>query len=240
MRDGLRPAPKDTYLVPTDEESAFVEVARLVVGAEPPPWLAAQFYTSAASLRLVRLMDEKRPTRAMMKKWLADVKDAALLLRWALVDPPTVEFLESEGRGLIENPFRLMRELQDLADRAERAATPLSTSAGTTKAGRLRAVVRDGIPAKLYCAALIAETWTFFHHMEPKPRSQRAAAAADAYWLATDGDMAGWATNPLNRWRPYFQKAQVPAVAVVREEWRRRLFEYDRQAQVLRSGNNRP
>jgi hypothetical protein len=155
--------------------AAFAEVARIVVGAEPPPWLTAQFYSSAASLRLVRLMDEKRRTRVMMKKRLAEVKDAALLLRGALVDPPTVEFLESEGRGLIENPIRLMRELRDLADRAESAAAPLSTSGGKTKPGRSRAIVSDGIPAKLYCAALIAETWTFFHHKGPRPRSQNTS-----------------------------------------------------------------
>jgi hypothetical protein len=181
-------------------------------------------------------MDEKRRTRVMMKKRLAEVKDAALLLRGALVDPPTVEFLESEGRGLIENPIRLMRELRDLADRAESAAAPLSTSGGKTKPGRSRAIVSDGIPAKLYCAALIAETWTFFHHKGPRPRSQKAAEAADAYWIATGGDVTV-AAERLNRWRPYFQEAQAPHVKAVREGWRQRLSDYYRQAQ---SGGNPP
>jgi hypothetical protein len=201
-----------------------------VVGAEPPPWLIALFFSGSASLKLVRGLDEKRAKRAVMKRWLADVKEAALLLCFALADPQTMAFLEGEGRGLI--PAALRRALLDVADRAERAAAPLSISDGTTKRGRARAVVSDTISAKLYCAALIAETWAFFHHKEPEPRSQKAQAAADAYWRATGGEMTGWATDRLNHWRPYFERAKKPVVAAVREEWRHRLSDYYRQAQT--------
>jgi hypothetical protein len=60
----------------------FADVARLVAGTDaPPPWLAAQFERWAPSLMLDRCIEDKQPKKSEMKKRLAEVRKAALLLR---------------------------------------------------------------------------------------------------------------------------------------------------------------
>jgi hypothetical protein len=61
-----------------------IHVARFVAGSDAPPWLAAHFERWASSLQVDRFVHEMQPTKAEMKKRLAEVKDAALLLRDAL------------------------------------------------------------------------------------------------------------------------------------------------------------
>jgi hypothetical protein len=60
---------------------AFADVARFVAGSDAPPWLAAHFERWASSLQVDRFVHEMQPTKAEMKKRLAEVKDSALLLR---------------------------------------------------------------------------------------------------------------------------------------------------------------
>jgi hypothetical protein len=95
------PLSTDAASVPT-----FADVARLVAGIDTPPWLAAHFERWAPSLMLDRAVEKKQPTKAAMKKRLAKVKYAALLLQRALSDPPRREFLETTPLGRIENTLR--------------------------------------------------------------------------------------------------------------------------------------
>jgi hypothetical protein len=81
---------------------AFADVARFVAGSDAPPWLAAHFERWAPSLKVDRFVYEMQPTKAEMKKRLAEVRDAALLLRDALNDTPIREFLEIAPLGPIE------------------------------------------------------------------------------------------------------------------------------------------
>jgi len=205
---------------------AFADVARFVAGSDAPPWLAAHFERWAPSLKVDRFVYEMRPTKAEMKKRLAEVRDAALLLRDALNDTPIREFLEIAPLGPIEFRGVFDQMVQELAGRAERAmaSTLLSTETGKTKAGRTRAMPPDASSAKLFCAALVAEAWAYFYHSDPPPRNQDAAREADAYWRAAGGETNSW-TVPLNGWRPYFQQVQEPSVATVRREFRRHLVE---------------
>jgi hypothetical protein len=212
---------KDAASVPT-----FADVARLVAGADAPSWLPAHFQRWASGLEIDRFVEKKQPTRVEMKKRLVEVRNAALLLRDALNDPPIREFLEIAPLGPIEHRGVFDHILADLAERAKHAmaSSTLSTEMGKTKAGRTRAAPSDASSAKLFCAALIAETWAYFHHSDPAPRNQDAARAADAYWRAAGGETNSW-TVPLNGWRPYFQQVQEPSVAAVRVECRRHLIE---------------
>jgi hypothetical protein len=214
------PPSKDVVSAPT-----FEDVARFVAGPDAPAWLVAHFKRWAKSLVVDRFVEEKQPTKVAMKRQLADVKDAALLLRRALSDTPTREFLEIASQGPIEHHGVLDHLLADLAERAERASASsiLSTETGKTKAGRKRAAPADA-SAKLFCTALIAEAWKYFHVTDPPPRNQDAARAADAYWRASGGETNSW-TVPLNGWRPYFQQVQEPSLAAVRAECRRHLIE---------------
>jgi hypothetical protein len=204
----------------------FENVARFVAGPDAPAWLVAHFKRWAKSLEDDRFAEEKQPTKVAMKRQLAEVKDAASLLRRALSDTPTREFLQIPPLGPIEHHGVFDHLLADLAERAKRAmaSTPLSKETGKTKAGRKRAAPANASSAKLYCAALIAEAWAYFHHSDPAPRNQDAARAADAYWRASGGETNSWA-GPLNGWRPYFQQVQEPSLAAVRAECRRHLIE---------------
>src|SRR2546429_4228082 len=69
-----------------------------------------------------------QPTKAEMKKWLAEVRDAAILLRDALNDTPIREFLEIASLGPIKFRGVFDQMVQELAGRAERpmASTLLS------------------------------------------------------------------------------------------------------------------
>jgi hypothetical protein len=214
------PRSKPPVSVPT-----FTDVARLVAGADAPPWLSEHFKRWAPSLALDRCVQAVQPTKAAMKKQLTAVEDAALLLARALSDASTREFLEIAGRT--ENTVALVNPLHDVAERAKRAAASpaLSTQAGKTKAGRSRAMPPNAISAKTYCAVLIAETWAYLHGRHPAPRNLQAAAAANAYWRASRGKATGWGKDPLTGWSPYFKKAKAPAAAPIRGECRRHLIE---------------
>jgi hypothetical protein len=108
---------------------AFADVARFVAGSDAPPWLAAHFKRWAPSLKVDRFVQEMQPTKAEMKKWLAEVRDAALLLRDALNDTPIREFLEIAPLGPIEFRGVFDQMVQELAGRAERAMASTLLSA---------------------------------------------------------------------------------------------------------------
>lgn len=214
---------------PSNDPRTFEDIARKIAGANAPPWLAEHLRRWSPSLFLDHHVEAIQPTKSAMKGQLAAVGDAALLLGRALTDTSTREFLEISGR--IENTLALVNPLLDVAGAAERAsASPaLSTEAGKTRAGRGRAVPPNTFPAKVFCAALIAETWAYFHNCYPSPQNREAAAAADAYWRASGGKVTGWGDDPLTGWRPYFTKAQASATGMVRKECRRHLIEAARR-----------
>src|SRR5580692_11029031 len=177
-------------------------------------------------------------------------------------DPPAwlVKFLKMWGpclavdRGVaaVKTPTRAhMRKTLE----GVRAAAALILSAlddGETKAGRSRAVPPGSFPPKTYCAAIIAEAWSFVHGVEPAPTNQKAAAAAHLFWresleglsmeetkLALEWMRAkdakkSWG-EPLNGWWRHFKEAKEPHVSEMRKEIRRHLTEGKRQAEMFAS-----
>jgi hypothetical protein len=129
-------------------------------------------------LKVDRFVHEMQPTKAEMKNRLAEVRNAALLLRDALNDTPIREFLEIAPLGPIEFRGVFDQMVQELAGRAERAmaSTLLSTETGKTKAGRTRAAPPDASSAKLFCSALI----------EASPGRGRASRIGAWFWPANN------------------------------------------------------
>src|SRR6202011_3295242 len=123
------------------------------------------------------------------------IRDSLLLAGRQLNDRATREFLEIAGQ--LENTVALVKPLQDVAGGANLAAAALLTDDGKTKVGPGGATPPGALSTKTYCAALIAETWVYFHNCAPAPRSRDAAAAADAYWRACGGKRRGWGKDPL-------------------------------------------
>ena len=185
-----------------------------------------------------------------MRKTLEGVRAAAALILSALNDGETRGFLDAASSGAIPDRLAIYRLMSDLVRRAEEGISWLVTEGGKTKAGRSRAVPPGSFPPKTYCAAIIAEAWSFVHGVEPAPKNQKAAAAAHLFWresleglsmeetkLALEWMRAkdakkSWG-EPLNGWRRHFKQAKEPHVSEMRKEIRRHLTEGKRQAEMF-------
>src|ERR1700730_16480109 len=80
----------------------FADIAQLIAGPNVPAWLAAHFKRGAPSLKLDRFVEDKQPTKSELKEQLRGIRDAALLLRCALSEAATREFLEINSQDRIE------------------------------------------------------------------------------------------------------------------------------------------
>src|SRR6202045_4680103 len=92
----------------------FAEVARFIAGPDAPTWLVEHFARWSPSLMLDCSVEKMQPTRGAMKKRLAEVRKAALLLRKELNDTPIREFLDSTPQDRIEYRGVFEPMLQDL------------------------------------------------------------------------------------------------------------------------------
>jgi hypothetical protein len=222
--------------------SSFAEVARIITGDDNPPlWLVKHFKRWASSLAMARGIAVIQPTKAKTRKSLQAVKDAAHTLIDALNDGALRGFLdESPDEIPYHGPMDHM--LRDLARRAEESAALLANADGKTKPGRNKAMAAGASHPKTYCAATIAEAWSFFHGREPSPRNQDAAAAAQIFWDGSvgilsvgpvkkaiesivDRETKSWGSERLNGWRHHFEQAKAPALSKERAEFRRHLKE---------------
>ena len=238
------------------EESApasnFAEVARIITGDDNPPlWLVKHFKRWAPSLAIDRCIAVRQPTRSEMKKNLKVVQDAASIIIRALNDGPTREILDAASPGKIEYHGHIDLMLRDLDRRAKQAISSLSTSDGKTKPGRNKAMAAGASHPKTYCAAMIAEAWSFIHGVEPAPKNQKAAAAAEIFWRASMASLMNEATEKtlnsiadreqtvwadLNLWRHHFKLAKGSALSEKRAEFRRHLKVGKHHAEML-AGN---
>jgi hypothetical protein len=80
-----------------------------------------------------------------------------------------------------------------------------------------------------FCAIIIWEAWKHVHTVAPKPKSRRAAEAAEAYWETTGRQGHYFGEEPLAFWRHHLKKADASSVTDFRAEWRRRLTEAERR-----------
>ena len=207
----------------------FISVARLICPANPPIWLAEQLWRWNRWLYRDRLVEETRPSRAQMRRNLLEVEEALFLVTEALAPSWVREFLDASPKGPIDDPERLIAALEDLRYRAFQAqnSPDLATKAGVTKPGPGKARPEEMSPHTL-CAVMIWEAWKHVHKVELKPKSHRAAKAAEAYWRTAGGEAHHFGEEPLAFWRHHFKKAAASRVKDFRTEWRRQLNEAER------------
>ena len=221
--------------MPSSKIDDFVHVARLIGGDRMPAWLPEQLRKWTGSIFLDRWVEMKQPTRAEMRLILRRVQNAAELAARALGSATAREFLEAAPNRPFANIGRLIYDLEDLARRAVRAnnSAALATEAGKTKSGRGKAAPTGAISPPIYCALIILETWKFVHGVEPLPKNQKAAAAAEALWRAAGGDAHSCGEEPFARWRHHFKAARIVPAYDLRAEYRRHLVESDHSCRLL-------
>jgi hypothetical protein len=176
------PRLRPDYLAP------FNKVAGIICRTDPPIWLAEQLWRWNRFLYQDRMVEESRRSRAQMRKSLDEVDAALSVLTEALAPSWVREFLDASPRGPIDEPERLIGALEDLQDRSFHAqnSSDLATKAGVTKPGPGKARP-EGMSPHTLCATMIWEAWRHVHTAAPKPKSRRAAEAAEAYWRAAGG-----------------------------------------------------
>jgi hypothetical protein len=151
----------------------------------------------------------------------------AELLQRELQDLAITDFLQTDDLGPIPNLASLVVAQKDIQRRAQSAfASPsLSTKSGKTKAGAGPALPPNASSPAAYCAAVILETWAYFHGGKyPAASNHELAAAADAYWRACGGVRLGWGETRLTGWRPDFAEALKPPSTAIRKELQRHLL----------------
>lgn len=212
-----------------DYLNSFLNVACLICRADPPVWLAEQLWRWNRWLYRDRRVEEMRPTREQMRSTLREVENAAILLTEALAPSWIREFLDASPQGPIVDPERLIRALDDLADRASQArdGPDLSTTSGVTKPGPGKARP-DAMSPHTLCAIMIWEAWKHVHGTEPRLKNRHIAEAAEAYWRSAGGEGHHYGEEPLAFWRHHFKKAATSRPGDFRAEWRRHLLEAER------------
>jgi hypothetical protein len=208
----------------------FAEVAQLIVPSGAPPWLPAHLEWWAQGIRHDQMVDQYRPTTLQTVESLSDVMTAVRILERNLSNP-NIRNLLTFAR--IPNNIGLpIADLKNLADRAETAlSSPVLTGKdGKTKRGHGKPAVPDVFEAKTLLAARILELGRFLNKLELGAKSLKAAAAAQAYWLACGGESNGFG-DPLNGWKHHFKLAKDNAgsIGLKRLIWWRDLIQCQRR-----------
>jgi hypothetical protein len=210
----------------TNRHPTFAEVALLIAPHNTPPWLPAFLEWWAQGIRHDWWADQYRLTTSQTAQKLSEVVDAVTIFERNLIDPNIRNLLEAaKSASQIRLPMALLR---DIADRAEiTLSSPiLIGSDGKTKRGRGKPSVPDIFDAKTLLAARILELGRFLNKFEPGVKSMNAAAAAQAYWLASGGISNSFG-NPLNGWKHHFRiaKDQAGSIGLRRLIWWRDLVQ---------------
>jgi len=164
---------------------------------------------------------------------LEQLSDSAKLVARELQDSAVSEFLRVEQRASPPENIQFGAALIEIKRQAESALLSdyLATKAGNTKAGRGRALPPNAGSPRAFCAAVILEAWAYFHNGDyPGAANSYIAAAAQEYWRVCGGTTEPWLKEPSDKktlaaWRPYFEEAQGPSSAKIRQELRRHLLE---------------
>jgi hypothetical protein len=208
----------------------FAEVAQLIVSSGAPPWLPAHLEWWAQGIRHDQLVDQYRPTTAQSVEGLTEIAEAFHTLERRLSDPNFRNWIE-----LYEGPYKIGMSIADLKISASRVEDVLSSPAligkdGKAKRGRGKPAVPHVFDAKTLLAARILELGRFLNKHEPGARSLKAAAAAQAYWLACGGESNGFG-DPLNGWKHHFKAAKDNAgsIGLKRLIWWRDLIQCQRR-----------
>jgi hypothetical protein len=209
---------------------SFADVARLIAPSNMPPWLPALLEWWAQGIRHDRMVDQYQPTTLQTVQRLSEVVKALHVLERDLSNSSIRNLLKIARR-----PNKIELPIATLKDLAERAEATLSSSIltgkdGKTKRGHGKPRLPDVFDAKALCAARILELGRFLNKFEPGITSTNAAAAAQAYWLASGGPSKG-AGNPLTGWKHHFKiaKDNAGSIGLKRLIWWRDLIQCQRR-----------
>jgi hypothetical protein len=206
------------------QRPTFADVARLIVPDDSYPWLPAHLEWWAPGIRHDFLADQLRLTTFQTVEQLSEIVGALATIERSLSNPNIRNLLE-----IARLPNRIDLRIATLRDLSRRAEITLSSSVligkdGKTKRGHGKPSVPDVFEAKTLVAARILELWRFLNKLEPGMTSKPAAAAAQAYWLASGGPSKSFG-NPLNGWKHHFKiaKDQAGSIGLKRLIWWRDL-----------------
>ena len=210
----------------------YQEISELIAGRDAPSWLPRFLSDWAISLALDRNVQAVELKRAEMRKILAEIGGATIVIRRRLGDPQVKNFLEDDPLGAITYRGALDHLLADLASRAAQAGNSpqLVDAKGRTKAGQGGAASSRAISPMNYCALLIAVIWRQFNAGTLTVRNLKAARAAEMLWSATGKERQGWGNDPLTAWRHHFKAARtLKGAENLSAEIERHLTEHARQ-----------
>jgi len=214
---------------PNKEEAHKVkmqEVAEHIV-RDPPSWLRDLLSDFSFEVYSAYSIDTIWPTRTQMRDSLAETGTLAVQLSDVLKNSPMVGFLASYSDMKSEDFVRdLISSLSKLATcaRQARSAPQLIEIGGELRRGPGKPRLPGEMPPRYVCSAIIAEVWAFFHGDEdPAPSNRRAWIAADKFWLSWIRQTNSWGTDPLTKWKRYFEGICEADLKPLRKEVRRHL-----------------
>jgi hypothetical protein len=195
------------------QRPTFADVAKLIAPHNCQPWLPALLEWWSQGIRHDIAVDEYRLTTAETVEELAAVKEALAVLERNLSDPSIRNLLE-----IARLPNQIQLPIATLRDLKHRVEITLSSSVvvgkdGKTKRGHAKPSVPNVFGAKALVAARVLELGRFLNKFEPGTTSKEAAAAAQAYWLASGGPSNSFG-DPLNGWKHHFKIAKDHAGSI--------------------------
>ena len=199
----------------------MADVARLIAGKSPPPWLIAGLQRCAGAVNQNRLHGDATPL-VQMRERLDAIARAAELLTRGLIEVEMLSYLERDGT-LHEMPAA-RRTLQEIGPRARKAMRELLIRPGQGWQGPNP----DGLDARKLCALIVVEAWSAARGKYPGDRNGAAQAAADAYWQASGGPSLG-EIGSVERWRRDF--AHVLRLQSLTRDLVRQRIQEDRPAE---------
>jgi hypothetical protein len=186
-----------------NEAAAF-----LSKGKASPEWLSTYLMQWAPEVIVRREQADANVSRELIMGKLAIVEAAATQLADLLEDRAVMKFLQMPPNQPFQSELGTKIFIGDIQMRAHQAATStvLLRGDGKENSGTGKAMTSDEVSPMQVCAAIISEAWNVLHGSYPVA-DKDAAGATSAYWTATGGKSErSWSSNPVGRWRTYFQK----------------------------------
>jgi len=143
----------------------------------------------------------------------------------AMDNPEVMEFLERARPFPFQNSLGTKIFVADIATRARLAAQfpTITSESGQTIRGPGKASVPESYDAKVLCAAIVVDVWSFLHGERPSRTNKDAGHAASAFWQASGGSLRGWSPEQIGLWPAYFDQVDEPALDGIRKEICRQL-----------------
>jgi len=212
------------------------DIARAIVGGEPPQWLIRHFRHWAPTIMLERAFAAMRFKRSDARNWLTNVQRAAEVLQQSLEHEPARWLLETGDLGPIANLEDVLDQLADVEMRAQAGlnSAMLKTPDGSTPRGRGRPSPAEASGPKVVVAGMIALAFEYVHKRLPGDRNRAAWEAAECCWRYVKSMPAGnippekaisRGEDRLTKWRTYFEAAlsQNPILGTNHDEFERHL-----------------